>query len=118
MRSVLGPMPDSWDVIPLKECLMYQSAGDWGDDYGEVERRIVRSTNFTSTRRLDICEVPVRGFTATQAARFDMKSSDILVERSGGGPTQPVGRVVVLEDDLPGHGFSNFVHLLRIDPAV
>jgi type I restriction enzyme S subunit len=38
-----------------------------------------------------------------------------LLERSGGGPGQPVGRVVVVDDDLAGYGFSNFVQLLRVD---
>ena len=38
-----------------------------------------------------------------------------MLERSGGGPGQPVGRVGFVEDDMAGHAFSNFLHLIRAD---
>ena len=38
-----------------------------------------------------------------------------MVERSGGGPGQPVGRIGFIRDDMPGHAFSNFLHLIRPD---
>lgn len=114
-RSILGPIPDDWDVVPLKHVLADSSAGDWGDDRGEIELRVVRSTNFTNDRVLDLADVAIRGFPPSEAGRFDMRSGDLLVERSGGGPTQPVGRVVRVDRDLSGFGFSNFVQLLRVD---
>ena len=114
-RSILGPVPDDWKVVPLKRVLAESSAGDWGDDWGEIERRVVRSTNFTNDRVLDLSDVAIRGFPPNEAGRFDMRSGDLLIERSGGSPTQPVGRVVRVDRDLPGFGFSNFVQLLRVD---
>jgi type I restriction enzyme S subunit len=114
-RSILGPIPDDWEIVPLKHVLTESSAGDWGDDRGGIQLRVVRSTNFTNDRVLDLSNVAIRGFPAEQAGRFDMRSGDLLIERSGGGPTQPVGRVVRVERDLSGFGFSNFVQLLRVD---
>lgn len=113
-RSILGPIPDSWEVVPLRAVVAKSSAGDWGDDRGGVGVRVVRSTNFTNDRILDLSDVATRWFPPEQAARFAMRSGDLLIERSGGGPTQPVGRVVRVDGDL-GFGFSNFVQLLRID---
>lgn len=46
---------------------------------------------------------------------LSLMANDILLERSGGGPTQPVGRIAFVESDLPGFAFSNFVQRLRID---
>lgn len=114
-RSILGPIPDDWDTIQLRNCLKASAAGDWGDEHGDVMLSVLRSTNFTDSRDLDFTDVALRGFSAKDSDKFSMLAEDILVERSGGGPAQPVGRVVTLERDLPGFGFSNFVQQLRID---
>jgi type I restriction enzyme, S subunit len=114
-RTILGDIPDAWEDVALRTVLSRSSAGDWGDDRGETTLPVLRSTNFTSERRLDSTDVTLRGFSKEEASRFDVRREDILVERSGGGPTQPVGRVVRLEEDMPGHGFSNFVQLLRVN---
>src|SRR6516225_7188383 len=115
-RSFLGTIPNSWGAIPLRKCLEEQSAGDWGDEHGEVMLRVLRSTNFGDSLEADYSDVALRGFSATGAQRFVLRKRDILLERSGGGPGQPVGRVVVLGEDLAGYGFTNFVQLLRVDP--
>lgn len=115
-ETILGDIPKSWDSVSLRECLATHSSGDWGDERGEVAVKVLRSTNFTSQRNLDFGDVAERFFSGSQASKFQLRSGDILLERSGGGPSQPVGRVVVLEEDLPGYGFSNFVQLLRVDP--
>ncbi|MCX6925419.1 MAG: restriction endonuclease subunit S [Verrucomicrobia bacterium] len=62
---------------------------------------------------MDFADVEQRYFTVAKAAQLQPVKGDILIERSGGGPTQPVGRIGIVESDLPGHGFSNFVQLLR-----
>ena len=38
-----------------------------------------------------------------------------MVERSGGGPEQPVGRIGFIDCDMPGSTVSNFVQVLRPD---
>ena len=115
LRSILGTIPDDWKVVPLRDVVAKVSAGAWGDDRGGIGLCVVRSTNFTNDRVLDLSDVAIRWFPPEQAGRFDMRTGDLLVERSGGGPTQPVGRVVRLDGDLSGFGFSNFVQLIRID---
>jgi type I restriction enzyme S subunit len=115
-RSILGDIPEDWQVALLNSVLVRSSAGDWGEDHGQVSVPVLRSTNFTPERRINFADVAVRGFSSQEAAAFDIRAGDIFVERSGGGPTQPVGRVVVAQDDLPSHGFSNFVQLFRANP--
>ena len=40
--------------------------------------------------------------------------SDIVVERSGGGPDQPVGRVCYFEKEEGEYSFSNFTSCIRV----
>lgn len=114
-RTILGDIPDDWDTTSLKDALEYHKAGDWGDDRGEVECRVLRSTNFTSEGHLDFEDVAVRHLTASSAEKLQLKEGDLLLERSGGGPSQPVGRIVFVRENLPGYACSNFVQLLRPD---
>jgi len=114
-RTILGDIPDTWRVVPLRCVLTRSSSGNWGEDRGDAARLVLRSTNFTADRRLDFSDVPLRGFSEEDAARFEIRRDDILLERSGGGPTQPVGRVVLAENDLLQYGFSNFLQLLRVN---
>lgn len=115
-KTILGDIPKEWEAKPLRSLLMDELGGDWGDEQGQQPLKVIRSTNFTETGYLDFADVEQRFFTAEKAAKLQPFKGDILIERSGGGPTQPVGRIGIVESDLPGHGFSNFVQLLRPNP--
>ena len=120
--TMLGNVPHDWAVEPLKNLLAFNAPGDWGDDGGPQMFRVLRSTNLTNERRLDLSDIALRALKPEKAEKLALRKGDILLERSGGGPEQPVGRVGHVADDLPGHAFSNFLHLLRpndaeIDPA-
>ncbi len=115
--TILGEIPADWSAIRLDSALSTAMAGDWGEDVGEVFVPVLRSTNFTNSGSLRLDDVAQRAFSKEQGARFDIRAGDILLERSGGGPTQPVGRVAMVDEDLVGYGFSNFVQLLRVDSA-
>jgi len=113
--TMLGDVPDEWDVKPLKALLESHAPGDWGDDGGPHMFHVLRSTNLTNERRLDLSDIALRALKPEKAARLALREGDTLLERSGGGPDQPVGRVGYVAKDLPGHAFSNFLHLLRPD---
>jgi type I restriction enzyme S subunit len=114
--TILGDIPGDWGTVVLRECLDLPNSfsGDWGSDQGEVSLRVLRSTNFTNDGQLILDEVAERFFTARAAADLSLAADDLLVERSGGGPDQPVGRVVLVREAMPGYGFGNFVHRLRL----
>jgi len=76
----------------------------------------MRSTNFTNDGQLDFSDVATRYFPRDKAEQFGLLQGDLLVERSGGGPDQPVGRIGFIERDMPGSTVSNFVQVLRPDP--
>ena len=116
-ETMLGNVPNDWAVKPLKKLLKFNAPGDWGDDGGPNMYRVLRSTNLTNKRRLDLSDIALRALKPEKAEQLSPRKGDILLERSGGGPDQPVGRVGYVADDLPSHAFSNFLHLLRPNAA-
>jgi type I restriction enzyme, S subunit len=116
-RSVLGNIPADWNVAPVRALIRDQFAGDWGEDAGEEAVAVIRSTNFTDDGRLDLTDVATRYFPKQKAEEFLLQAGDLLVERSGGGPEQPVGRIAFIDRDLARTTVSNFVQVLRPDPA-
>lgn len=114
-RTILGNIPADWDAKPLKSLITEHFAGDWGDDEGEQAVSVLRSTNFTNDGQLDFSDIARRYFPTIQADQFGLLKGDLLVERSGGGPEQPVGRIGFIESDMPGTTVSNFVQVLRPD---
>jgi type I restriction enzyme S subunit len=108
-ETILGNIPQDWDRALLRDLLAEQKGGDWGDDAGETSVSVLRSTNFTSQGALDFGDVATRYFTKEKAAKFGLKKFDLLLERSGGGPTQPVGRLGFIMEDLPQHSAILFV---------
>lgn len=113
--TILGDIPPDWERELLGDLLAEQKGGDWGDETGEVAIRVLRSTNFTDRGTLDFDDVAVRHFSTMKSQSIGLRRDDLLLERSGGGPTQPVGRVGFIDKDLPDHWFSNFVQMLRPD---
>jgi type I restriction enzyme, S subunit len=90
--------------------------GVWGSPEGENEVDVLAlgprvyapgTTGFVTD------DSPVRSITKRQAATRIVKMNDIILERSGGSPDQPVGRVVIagagLEPCIP----TDFQRLLR-----
>ena len=116
-ETIIGNIPEDWTKALVKNLLSEQLGGDWGDDEGEVAIRVLRSTNFNGRGTLDINGAAVRYFSRAQSDRLALNERDILLERSGGGPTQPVGRIGVIAQNLKGYWFSNFVQLLRPDAS-
>ena len=114
--TIIGDIPPDWQPKPLRILLEKQFSGDWGSDDGEQAVSVLRSTNFTNSGALDFNDIATRYFTPDKAETFGLQSGDLLVERSGGGPDQPVGRIGFIAEDLPKATVSNFVQVLRPDP--
>jgi type I restriction enzyme S subunit len=79
-----------------------------------VTAGVIRNTNFTESGRVDYSDVAWLQVEQKQLAKRQLKPGDIIVERSGGGPKQPVGRVVYFDrEDVP-FSFSNFTSAIRV----
>jgi hypothetical protein len=76
--------------------------------------RILRNTNFDDDGYFDFTNVAEIEIEARQFPRKALRKNDILIERSGGGPNTPVGRVSLYDREDDVYSFSNFTSRIRI----
>lgn len=108
----------------LKNLISEKISGDWGKDvFDEVAKenetnikvKVLRNTNFDNLLNINLNNVAVRLVDKNKFQKIKLKDGDILVEKSGGSPIQPVGRVVIFEGTQGAYCFSNFLQCIRLD---
>lgn len=75
---------------------------------------VIRNTNFTKDCKLDLSDVAVLDVESKQLQGRTLIPGDLIVEKSGGGPKQAVGRVVHFNESVGTYSMSNFTAALRI----
>ena len=94
--------------------------GEWGTEIKENSQNIVsviRTTNFLNNGKIDIQnkELVKREMNKNKIEQKQLKKGDIIIEKSGGSPNQPVGRVVFF--NLNSNEIflcNNFTSILRV----
>ena len=109
-------LPEHWEVIRLSNQQLFSfENGIWkGKKEPFEECAVVRNTNFTRDGYLDLTDVAVLPIEQRRLTKKRLKWGDIVIERSGGGPKQPVGRVVFFDLNDGTYCFSNFTSRLRV----
>lgn len=118
-RLLAERVPDpSTGGISIESLLSRSIGGVWGSDPGEDERdvRVLRSTEFSHDGLAHPESAAMRSITEKQLQSRCLEPGDVLLEKSGGTPTRPVGRVALVGNDLPSPAVaSNFIQSLRFD---
>lgn len=90
-------------------------SGEWGeDDEDGTGIPVLRTTNFTNTGIVNFSNVVTRVIRKNNLSEKYLRNGDIIIEKSGGSDTQPVGRVVYFEGEEKKYLFNNFTGLLRV----
>ena len=90
-------------------------SGEWGsEDKENTGIPVLRTTNFKNNGDIDFSCVVTRNIKKEKIQSKFLKKGDIIIEKSGGTDTQPVGRVVYFENDENKYLFNNFTGLLRV----
>ena len=112
----IGEIPQDWETRQIKYTLENHSGGAWGANKGESERDCicVRVADFDySHLRVNYSEImTVRSYQQKTICDSALKSGDILLEKSGGGETTPVGRSVLFSSEREMM-CANFIEWLR-----
>lgn len=105
----------NWDVKELSDLLDHTTGGIWGSKPGEeeVDVNVVRVTELTLNGGLNTATAARRSITHKQYESRLLKKGDILLEKSGGGPTTPVGRVALFDYHTGPAICTNFMQLMR-----
>lgn len=110
----------SWTRTRLKSTVESDKNGSWGSDEGvdQVTRRCIRVADFDKhSGRIHSRSETNRSYPIDQASSLALKAGDLLIEKSGGGPTSPVGNVV-LYTGPGGDLYSNFVARIRLQAGI
>lgn len=118
--SKIGEINSAFDLFKLKEVLTKNDAGDWGDEPKEDAIGVIRSTNFTNQGRLDLTDVAYRSLKQKKREEKKLYQGEILIERSGGSDTQPVGRVGLITNKITQteFAFANFIQRIAVDDTI
>src|SRR5262245_21317682 len=102
---------ERWSWTTLSDAKLFElNSGLWKGKHGPLtEASVISNTNFTRFGSLDLSDVAVLQVETRQLETRTLQRGDIVVERSGGGPKQPVGRVCYFDSTAAGpFSFSNF----------
>lgn len=78
---------------------------------------IIRSSNMTKNCEFSLAKTIYIDVEEKKYKQRKLLAGDIIVERSGGGPGQPVGRAVYFDLSDGEYSISNFTSILRVKDA-
>lgn len=112
----IGDIPSHWFVKRLKQIVLNDIGGLWGDEPADDENDIIvlRVADFdrTNSRIIDNPNFTYRNIKPSQLEGRLLKQGDILLEKSGGGEQQPVGKAVLFDKDFRAVT-SNFINKIE-----
>lgn len=107
-------MKAGWQTKTLDEACHF-SNGLWkGEKEPLVKVGVIRNTNFTKDGVLDDSDIAYLDVEAKKFEKRRLQFGDIILEKSGGGPKQAVGRVALFDKHEGLYSFSNFTSALRV----
>jgi type I restriction enzyme S subunit len=114
-----------YPTTALKNLITHSVAGNWGIDENIIDEDydkclVIRATEFDNNFNLNLVNdrLKYRQINKEKLAQLDIQENDLLIEKSGGSPDQPVGRIAIITNEILSEYkicYSNFVHKIRID---
>ncbi len=104
VESRLGKLPATFQVAYMNSIFEYYIGGGWGnDEYTEdypIEASVIRGADFPCVWRYDLSSCPKRYHKISNYKSRLLMDGDIIMEISGGTSEQPVGRSVLVTQDM------------------
>jgi type I restriction enzyme S subunit len=113
-KGIALSLPKGWEIKKLDEVCEFGN-GLWTGKKPPFQNvGVIRNTNFTKDGKLDDSDIVYLDVEQSQFAKRKLQYGDIILEKSGGGPKQPVGRVIIFDKKKGDFSFSNFTSVIRI----
>lgn len=102
--SELGMIPEGWSVEKAKEFVDFHIGGGWGKENSEdkynIPGYVIRGTDIPSSKVGLIDSCPLRFHAPSNIKSRELMEGDIVFEVSGGSKDQPLGRAVLINQEL------------------
>ena len=119
VKSQFIEMFSAMQTTPVKTYIDSSFPGEWGvEDTDGSGVKVIRTTNFTNTGKLNLEDVVIRSVEDKKIEKKQIKLYDTILERSGGTNDNPVGRVVLFEENglYLSNNFTQVLRFKDIDP--
>lgn len=112
---------------PLSNITDFALGGDWGKDPSQelddsTLVKVIRGTEFSNWHKTKAQTAALRRIKKSSLEKRRLKPGDLVIEISGGGPNQPVGRALIIDEEVTDSDTpfvcSNFFRLLRTKNTV
>lgn len=94
-------IPDAWKVKKMADWIASDKSGDWGKDKAEgnyTERvSCIRGADINGLIGIENCAPPTR-YILEKSSQKILNSHDLIIEISGGSPTQSTGRLAYITE--------------------
>lgn len=119
-------LPEGWAEVALEEIVVHALGGLWGEDMeapGLVPVSVIRGKDYRDWSSEKGSRAAKRWIPPGSLEKRRLRAGDIVVEISGGGPRQPVGRTLLVDDEALRRAehpliCSNFCRQIRLHPGV
>ncbi len=95
-----GKMPKDWETLSLNEMVERIVSGDWGKEEmtGNFTKKVlcIRGADLNNIRSGEKVKAPVRYILEKNFKQKMLSHHDLIVEISGGSPTQSTGRIAMI----------------------
>ena len=92
------------EIIKFEDVIDFYISGDWGNEESSDETpcavSCVRGADIVPITNHNFTNIPTRYISARSLANHALQEGDIIIEKSGGSPTQSTGRVVYISKEL------------------
>lgn len=104
VSSPLGEIPQNWKLKRLNEIICEHIGGGWGKDVPDEDYPepawVVRGTDIPEARYSQTAGIPYRFHAVSNLCSRRLNPGDIVFEVSGGSKGQPVGRALLITQEL------------------
>src|SRR5215213_549236 len=132
LSQLEGGLTEGWAEVVLDDLVVHALGGEWGAacegggegiPAGYVKVSVVRGTEFRDWEEAKGATAAERVVKRSSLEKRQLQAGDLIVEISGGGPDQPVGRTLLVDEEVVRNApnpliCSNFCRQIRLRPEV